>query len=66
MHYARMSDGITIAYQVSGRGPALVWLPSLGNVVAQWRVPVLRAAYEHLGRSVRLMKADTFIKLSRV
>lgn len=58
MHYARTSDGVTIAYQVSGRGPAMVWLPSLGNVVAQWRVPVLRAAYEHLARSVQLILYD--------
>jgi pimeloyl-ACP methyl ester carboxylesterase/DNA-binding CsgD family transcriptional regulator len=58
LNYARTSDGVTIAYQVVGDGPAVVWLPSLGNVVAQWRVPSLRAAYEHLARSVRLVLYD--------
>jgi pimeloyl-ACP methyl ester carboxylesterase/DNA-binding CsgD family transcriptional regulator len=58
MRYARTSDGVTIAYQVLGRGPALVWLPSLGNLVAQWRVPALRAVYEALARTVRLVLYD--------
>jgi pimeloyl-ACP methyl ester carboxylesterase/DNA-binding CsgD family transcriptional regulator len=58
LRYARTGDGVTIAYQVVGRGPALVWLPSLGNLVAQWRVPVLRAAYERLARSVTLVLFD--------
>jgi pimeloyl-ACP methyl ester carboxylesterase/DNA-binding CsgD family transcriptional regulator len=58
LRYARTSDGVTVAYQMVGRGPAVVWLPSLGNLVAQWRVPVLRAAYEHLARSVQLILYD--------
>ncbi|HEY4419849.1 MAG TPA: alpha/beta fold hydrolase [Pseudonocardia sp.] len=58
LDYARTSDGVTIAYQVLGRGPAVVWLPSLGNLRAQWRVPVLRAAYEHLARSLTLVLYD--------
>ncbi|GEL16590.1 alpha/beta fold hydrolase [Pseudonocardia asaccharolytica] len=58
LDYARTGDGVTIAYQVLGRGPAVVWLPSLGNLRAQWRVPVLRAAYEHLARSVTLVLYD--------
>jgi pimeloyl-ACP methyl ester carboxylesterase/DNA-binding CsgD family transcriptional regulator len=56
--YVRTSDGVAIAYQVLGRGPAVVWLPSLGNLRAQWRVPVLRAAYEHLARSMTLVLYD--------
>jgi pimeloyl-ACP methyl ester carboxylesterase/DNA-binding CsgD family transcriptional regulator len=58
LRYTRTADGVTIAYQVLGRGPALVWLPSLGNLVAQWRVPALRAAYERLARSVTLVLFD--------
>jgi hypothetical protein len=27
LDYARTSDGVTIAYQVLGQGPAVVWLP---------------------------------------
>ena len=48
LNYARTSDGVTLAYQVIGQGPALVWLPSLSSLLAQWRVPVLRAAYLEL------------------
>lgn len=58
LRYARASDGVTIAHQVFGCGPTLVWLPSLSNLVAQWRVPSLRSAYEHLARSVRLVLYD--------
>ncbi len=58
LRYTRTVDGVTIAYQVIGQGPAVVWLPSLSNVRAQWRVPVLRRAYEHLARSVRLVLYD--------
>ena len=47
MRYARTSDGITIAYQVFGQGPPVVWLPSLSNVLAQWRVPAMRRAYRN-------------------
>jgi pimeloyl-ACP methyl ester carboxylesterase/DNA-binding CsgD family transcriptional regulator len=55
---ARTSDGVTIAYQVFGQGPAMVWLPSLSNIVAQWRVPMLRAAYLNLARSMTLVLYD--------
>lgn len=58
LRYARTDDGVTVAYQVLGRGPAVVWLPALGNLVAQWRVPMLRAAYEHLASSVELILYD--------
>ncbi|MEJ3657445.1 alpha/beta fold hydrolase [Actinomycetes bacterium KLBMP 9759] len=58
LQYTRTSDGVHIAYQVLGSGPALVWLPSLGNLLAQWRVPELRAAYLELSRSVRLVLYD--------
>jgi pimeloyl-ACP methyl ester carboxylesterase/DNA-binding CsgD family transcriptional regulator len=58
LRYAHTVDGVTIAYQAIGRGPPVVWLPSLSNVRAQWRVPVLRRAYGHLARSVRLVLYD--------
>jgi len=58
LRYTRTSDGVTIAYQVLGRGPALVWLPSLSNLVAQWRVPVLRNAYRRLAGSMTLVLYD--------
>jgi DNA-binding CsgD family transcriptional regulator/pimeloyl-ACP methyl ester carboxylesterase len=58
MRYARASDGVTLAYQVLGDGPPVVWLPSLSNLVAQWRVPQLRDAYRHLARSATLVLYD--------
>lgn len=58
LNYARTSDGVTLAYQVIGQGPALVWLPSLSSLHAQWRVPVLRAAYLELARSMTLVLSD--------
>jgi pimeloyl-ACP methyl ester carboxylesterase/DNA-binding CsgD family transcriptional regulator len=58
LRYARTGDGVTIAYQVLGSGPPLVWLPSLGHLVAQWRVPALRGAYERLARAHTLVLYD--------
>ena len=61
LRYARTSDGATIAYTLTGEGPALVWLPPvpLGNVFGQWRVPRFRDAYERLGQHVRLVLYDS-------
>lgn len=58
LRYARTTDGVTIAHQVLGDGPVVVWLPSLSNLVAQWRVPLLRTAYEHLARTLTLVLYD--------
>jgi len=58
LRYARASDGVTIAYQVFGRGPVMVWLPSLSHVVAQWRVPALRRAYEGMARDLTVILYD--------
>ena len=41
-----------------GTGPPLVWMPSLGNLVAQWRIPFLRRAYEALAGSLQLVLYD--------
>lgn len=58
LRFARTEDAVTIAYQVFGQGPPLVWMPSLSNLTAQWRVPALRRAYETLGRHVTLVLYD--------
>ena len=58
LRYTHTSDGVTIAFQVFGRGPAVVWLPSLSNLLAQWRVPLLRDAYRHLARSMTVVLYD--------
>jgi pimeloyl-ACP methyl ester carboxylesterase len=60
LRYARTSDGVAIAYTLTGEGPPLVWLPPmpLSNVFGQWRVPRFRDAYERLGEHVRLLIYD--------
>jgi pimeloyl-ACP methyl ester carboxylesterase len=60
LRYARTSDGVAIAYTLTGEGPPLVWLPAmpLSNVFGQWRVPRFRHAYERLGEHVRLVIYD--------
>jgi DNA-binding CsgD family transcriptional regulator/pimeloyl-ACP methyl ester carboxylesterase len=58
VRFARTVDGVSIGYQVFGRGPALVWMPSLSNIVAQWRVPALRAAYRGLARELTVVLYD--------
>jgi DNA-binding CsgD family transcriptional regulator/pimeloyl-ACP methyl ester carboxylesterase len=58
IRYATTADGVSVAWQSVGSGPALVWMPSLGNLVAQWRIPFLRRAYEALAGSLRLVLYD--------
>jgi pimeloyl-ACP methyl ester carboxylesterase/DNA-binding CsgD family transcriptional regulator len=58
LRFARATDGVTVGYQVFGQGPVLVWLPSLSNIVAQWRVPALRAAYQALARRLTVVLYD--------
>jgi len=60
LRYARTSDGVAIAYTLTGDGPALVWLPPvpLSNVFGQWRVPRFRDAYQRLGEHLRLVIYD--------
>ncbi|WP_137122698.1 helix-turn-helix transcriptional regulator [Segeticoccus rhizosphaerae] len=55
---ARTGDGVTLAWTALGVGPPLIWMPSMGNLVAQWRVPTLRRAYERLAGSFRLILYD--------
>jgi DNA-binding NarL/FixJ family response regulator len=58
IRYATTTDGVSVAWQSVGSGPALVWMPSLGNLVAQWRIPFLRRAYEALAGSLELVLYD--------
>jgi pimeloyl-ACP methyl ester carboxylesterase/DNA-binding CsgD family transcriptional regulator len=58
LRFARTGDDVTVGYQVFGQGPVLVWLPSLSNIVAQWRVPALRTAYLALARHLTVVLYD--------
>ena len=58
VRYAQTSDDIAIAYQAVGSGPVTIWMPSLSNIRAQWRVPALRMAYERLSQDLTLVLYD--------
>lgn len=58
VRYAQTSDDIAIAYQTVGSGPVTIWMPSLSNIRAQWRVPALRMAYERLSQDLTLVLYD--------
>lgn len=58
VRYAQTSDDVAIAYQVVGTGPVTIWMPSLSNIRAQWRVPALRMAYERLSQDLTLVLYD--------
>ena len=58
--YARSRDGASLAFTVSGQGPAVVfapWVP-FSNLSMKWENPLLRAAYEQLGRRLTLIQYD--------
>ena len=59
IRYAR-SGGVSIAYQVVGEGPVdLVYVPDwVSNLVYGWESPRLRAFYERLAQSFRLILFD--------
>ena len=61
LHYARTTDGVTIAYTSDGRGSStLVWLPPapFSDVVAQYGIPLLRDVYTRLAARLRLVLYD--------
>lgn len=58
--YARTSDGVNIAYAVSGSGPVLISVPSPpdNHVQLEWENPVRRAALEALSAYRTLVRFD--------
>jgi pimeloyl-ACP methyl ester carboxylesterase len=60
IQYARTEDGVNIAYWTLGEGPALVQLynPFMSRVDREWEVPALRAWYERLAATFRLIRFD--------
>src|SRR6266545_195727 len=61
LYQAQSADGVTLAWTSVGSGPALVHLPGapFSNLEAEWRIPVLRRAYNSLARHVRLIQFDS-------
>ena len=60
LRYARTTEGVSIAWTTAGDGPALVMMPGVpfSDAAAEWRIPVLRQAFERLARRLRLIQYD--------
>jgi DNA-binding NarL/FixJ family response regulator len=60
IEFTASADGTRIAWTSVGSGPAVVLMPGvpLSNLEAEWRIPVLRRAYERLGQRLRLIQYD--------
>lgn len=58
--YARARDGAGIAYWAIGDGPPFVEMPPIpySHVEQEWRIPEIRAWYERLAQTVRLIRYD--------
>jgi len=58
--YVSSSDGITLAYAVTGSGPPIVVLPPVpfSNIVAEWESPLFGSVYRELGRHLALIQYD--------
>jgi pimeloyl-ACP methyl ester carboxylesterase/DNA-binding CsgD family transcriptional regulator len=60
LEYVTTSDGVRIAYAVSGSGPTLISMPGVpfSDLTAEWRIPALEHAFATLGAEVRLIQYD--------
>src|SRR5437899_12284909 len=58
--YARTTDDVTIACAFVGSGPTLVLLPGVpfSNFLEEWRIPLLRGAYERLAMRLQIVQYD--------
>src|SRR5437870_2468906 len=59
VQYAITSDGVSIAFCVSGQGPPLVFLPPLpGHVQQEWGTRCFGDDYRALSQRYRLIRYD--------
>lgn len=60
VQFATSRDGTGIAWSGVGSGPALVHLPGVpfSNLEAEWRISVVRDAFQALARDLRLIQLD--------
>ena len=58
--FATATYGVRIAWTSVGTGPALVHLPGVpfSNLEAEWRIPVLRRAFERMAARIRFVQFD--------
>ena len=60
IQYAKTEDGVSIAYWTLGEGQPLVCLPPMvwSHLQMEWKDPLLRAWYEQLCKTRRLVRYD--------
>jgi DNA-binding CsgD family transcriptional regulator len=60
VRYARTADGVSIAWQSIGEGPALVHLPTIpfSHLEIEWTFPEYQQWYRALGNGRRLVRYD--------
>jgi class 3 adenylate cyclase/pimeloyl-ACP methyl ester carboxylesterase len=60
IRYCTTSDGVRIAYTVSGNGPALLWAPDLPNshVLLEWQQPGISNQLEALAETFTVVRFD--------
>jgi pimeloyl-ACP methyl ester carboxylesterase len=60
IRFTTSADGVRIAWTAVGDGPTLVSLPGvpLSNLEAEWRIPVLRGAFQRMAGLIRLVQFD--------
>ena len=58
--YARSADGVSLAFTVTGDGPALVFVPwvPFSNLQMEWQNPLLRGVFEQLAQRLTLVHYD--------
>ena len=60
IHYAKTSDGVSIAYWTLGQGVPLVIPPNLpaSHIQMEWEMPARRALYEQLAEGAKVIRYD--------
>jgi DNA-binding CsgD family transcriptional regulator/pimeloyl-ACP methyl ester carboxylesterase len=58
--YARSADGVSLAFTVTGAGPALVFVPwvPFSNLRMEWQNPFLNGMFEQLARRLTVIHYD--------
>jgi class 3 adenylate cyclase len=60
LQYARTSDGVGIAYTVTGKGPPILFTtaPAFGNIVGESRIPEIQRWYDRLSEHWTVIRYD--------
>jgi pimeloyl-ACP methyl ester carboxylesterase len=58
--YARSQDGVSLAFTITGDGPAVVFVPwvPFSNLRMEWQNPFLNRVFEQMARRLTLVHYD--------